>query len=231
MAVKVAYFNGVRLWQVFKHWKPSIARGAQTRKMGVSRVLGKQNPHSPNFIYEIEVHTTVEPVTAISGLGRQETFNLQMLKVEKTLIDASANLGYLAWVPDSEATITPTSVSNPGAYPGTATVNYGGSPAFTPAVGQYVLLRNPSTGAGFVTLIASGGGAGPGAFTCVIPEAISTSWRVLLTAAHFTDVVFDALQGWESVTQAEDRHAFDVAYIFSSAAHPLWASAYDPDLT
>ena len=60
----------------------------------MSRKLAKQSPYSPNFIYEIAVHTKVDPVTALvsTHLGRQETFNLQMLQVEKNLIEQSDGL-------------------------------------------------------------------------------------------------------------------------------------------
>lgn len=227
---KVVYFNGVRLWEWLKHWKPTPTRGAPIRKTGVARKLSKQNPHSPNFTYEIAVHTSVRPVTALAGthLGRQETFNLQMLQTEQKLIEQSDGHGYLAWVQDNSWSITPTAVINPGSFPGTGTIQHGVSPPYTPAVGNLILLRNPTTGDGFVSPILS---LGTNEFQLSFAQSVSTSWRAMLVEFYFPEAVFENLQGWESASQAEDRHTFNATYLFTATAHLVYPSGYTVDLT
>ena len=222
MGNKVAYFNGIRLWENLKHWKPVPVKAGQARKTGVARRLGALNPKSPNFFYEIQVHTSVTPVDAVSDLGRQETFNLQLLQVMAGLIEASTALGYLSWCQDDTEVVTVSGAANPGSYPGAGTLSYTGA-GFTPAAGQDVLLRDPDSGAGFVTRLTSGGGGNAAA---IFQEEVSAGWEMILVRYYFPGVEFVTLGGWETATQAEDRHAFDVAYTFTAAAHAIYKTGY-----
>lgn len=227
MANKVVYFKGVRLWENLKHWKPTPVRTGNTRKGGTSRRLGVLNPRSPNFFYEIMVHTDVKPVTVVSDLGYQETFNLQMLQEQAALIAVSQSLGDLSWCQDDTEYVTVSAVTMPGSYPGAGVWSYTGS-GFTPAAGQYVLMRNPTTGAGFVTLLTSGGAGSAGGS---VSEAVAVGWEMVKIRFYFPNTAFVTMGGWETALQAEDRHAFDVVYSFESTSHAVYASGYAMDLT
>lgn len=227
MGNKVAYFNGIRLWENLKHWKPTPARSGSTRKTGTSRKRGRLMPHSPNFFYDIVVNTDVKPVTAVSDLGRQESFNLQMLQVQKTLIDASAEVGYLSWCQDSDEYVTVATATNPGSFPGAGTGTFTGA-GFVPAVGQHVLLRNASTGVGFCTELTA---AGAGTFGASFVSAVSAAWEMRLVRYYFPDTAFVTVGGWDTASQAEDRHAFNVAYYFESESHPIYKAGYVPTIS
>jgi len=231
MGNKVVYFKGVRLWENLKHWKPTPVRSGSTRKGGTSRRLGVLNARSPNFFYEISVHTDVKPVALMGGgidLGYQEIFNLQMLQVEKDLIQVSQSLGDLSWCQDDAEVVTLTGVTTtPGSYPGAGIWTYTGS-GFTPAAGQYVLLRDPTSGEGFVTLLTSGGGGNAGG---TLQQAIASGWEMIHVRFYFPDTAFVTMGGWETATQAEDRHSFDVSYAFESEAHAVSRATYLQDLT
>jgi hypothetical protein len=191
MGNKVAYFNGIRLWENLKHWKPTPSRSGQTRKIGTSRRRGRLNPASPNYFYDIAVHTDVKPVTAVSDLGRQESFNLQMLHVQKSLIEASRSLGYLSWCQDSDEYVTIDAITNPGSFPGAGTGTFTGA-GFTPAVGQHVLFRNASTGEGFCAELTA---AGAGTFGAVFEQTVSIGWEIRLVRYYFPDVAFVTVGG------------------------------------
>lgn len=229
MANKVVYFKGVRLWENLKHWKPTPVRSGSTRKGGTSRRLGKLNARSPNYFYEIAVHTDVKPIsTPITGLGYQETFNLAMLQVQKDLIEVSTSLGDLSWCQDDTEYVTLTGVTGvPGGYPGAGTWTYAGA-GFVPAAGQYVLLRDPTSGEGFVTLLTSGGAGSAGG---TLNEAVASGWEMILIRFFFPSTAYVTMGGWDTANQAEDRHAFDVSYAFESEAHAVYPAAYLLDLT
>jgi len=228
MGNKVVYFNGVRLWENLKHWKPTLVRTGSSRKGGASRRLGKLNPRSPNFFYEVMVHTDVKPVLAYSDLGRQETFNLQMLQVQQDLVEQSNALGYLAWCQDDAEVLTiGAPITMPGSFPGAGAWGYSGG-GYTPAAGQYALLRDPTSGDGFVTLLT---GAGAGTATGSVQQTVSAGWEMIRVRFFFPNAVFVGMGGWETVTQAEDRHAFDVTYAFESDSHPVYPAGYVMDLS
>ena len=225
--VKTSYFNGIRLWEVLKHWKPGSVRTGQARKQGTGKKRGKLMPHSPNHFYEILVHTAVNPVTALSGIGRQETFNLQMLQVQASLLNASGELGYLSWCQDNSEVLDVTGVTPPMAYPGSGTVTYSGS-GFVAAAGQDVLFRNPTTGAGFCARLTSGGG---GTLQAVLQEAITSDWEVIRVIFYFPGVNYLTMGGWETATQAEDRHTFDAMYSFEADEDVSFATAFSMNLS
>lgn len=228
MGNKVVYFKGVRLWENLKHWKPRPVRSGNSRKMGTSRRLGKLNSRSPNFFYEIDVHTDVKPVTALTGLGYQETFNLQMIQVQKDLIENGNSLGDLCWCQDdSEFVSVSGPPANPGSFPGAGVLPYTGS-GYVPAAGDYVLLRDPASGAGFAMLLTAGGG---GTLAGTFKEEVSVGWEVVLIRFFFPDCAFVTSGGWDTAQQAEDRHAFDVTYAFETADHAICKAAYVQDLT
>lgn len=227
MGSKVAFFNGHRLWQDLKHWKPTPVRAGPARKMGLARRLGTLNAKSPNYFYEVSVHTSVHPVTAVSDLGRQETFNLQLLQVMENLIEASTEPGYLSWCQDNTEYVTVSGVTPPGSYPGAGAFTYTGA-GFVPAAGQDVLFRDPTSGAGFCARLTAGG-AGSGA--APFAEAVAIGWQVVLVRYYFPTACFVTLGGWDTATQAEDRHAFDVTYQFEAAAHSVYRPSYLMDLS
>jgi hypothetical protein len=228
MGNKVVYFNGVRLWENLKHWKPTLVRTGNARKGGVSRRLGKLNPRSPNFFYEVMVHTDVKPVAAYSDLGRQETFNLQMLQVQKDLVEQSNALGDLAWCQDDAEYVTVAApIGMPGTFPGAGSWGYTGA-GYVPAAGQYALLRDPASGEGFVTLLTA---AGAGVAAGTVKQTVTAGWEMVRIRFYFPDTAFVGMGGWETAVQAEDRHAFDVTYAFEASAHPVYPAGYTMDLS
>lgn len=232
MGKRVVYFHGVRLWETLKHWKPTLTRAGNSRKIGVSRRLGKLNARSPNFFYEIAVHTAVSPAVigagALADLGYQETFNLQMLQVQKDLVEQGNALGDLSWCQDdTEVLVVGTVGAMPGSYPGSASWTYTGA-GWTPAVGDYALIRDPSSGEGFVTRLDVVGG---GSITAIVKQEILSGWEIIRVRFFFPDTAFVAMAGWETAVQAEDRHAFDVTYAFESGAHPVYPAGYIQDIS
>lgn len=222
---KAVFFKGIRLWKGLKYWRPVPASQAQGDKAGISRKLGRLSHRSPNFLYDIIVHTSVPPVTAIGDLGRQESLNVTMLQVLKALVEASTPPGDLAWVQDITEKLDITGVTPPGSYPDSGTIAYtDGTKGFTPAVGDLVLIRQAGGPNGFVTTLTA---ASPGSISCVLDEAIDASWEVLLVRYYFPECKFSQFTPWEATTQAEDSVAFDMGYLFRSQAHPVWPSEYD----
>ena len=232
MANKVVYFKGIRLWENLKHWKPTLVRTGASRKGGVSRRLGVLNSRSPNFFYEIAVHTDVKPAVigggALADLGFQETFNLAMLQVQRDLVEQGNSLGDLAWCQDDTEVVTiDSAVSNPGSYPGAGTAHYTGS-GWTLAVGEYALFRDPASGEGFVALLTAVGGGVVGA---AFQQEVAVGWEIIRIRFYFPTTAFVTMGGWETAVQAEDRHAFDVTYAFESASHAVAKAGYVLDLS
>ena len=231
----VCFYNGVRLWKNAMTLRANPRSGAPSTKIGLGKKKGRVYPRSPNNFYEIMVSTSVPPVTAIStAVGRQATHHLYMLQTQKRLVDQSRSYGYLSWVVDEEYVLT---VSG-GPYAGAnQVVSYTGS-GFVPASGQYVLVRNASTGDGFVTQV-EGTGVNTLTIDCqnrnldraLASVSVTAGWKIYLVAYHYPYTMFLNMAWGEAESQGEDKHSMNVQYVFESESDVVNASAYDLDLT
>lgn len=231
----ICCFNGVKLWQNAKTLRaePSSQIG---RVAGLGKKKGRIKPRSPNALYDITVFTSIPPVTEISTLvGRQATHHLEVLQTQARLVAEGRSYGYVSWIVDESHKLDVTNSETGGTG---VVVEYTGS-GFTPAAGQYVLFRNPSTGEGFVTAISA---VNPGVSITVDLQKrnldrgldnvnITSAWDILLTAYHFPYATFERMSWREVPSQGEDKHSMDVQYSFVSESDAVYQSTYTRDLT
>lgn len=216
MAERAVYFKGIHLWQHFQYWTPIGARGDDTQHLGVGRLRELNNPRSPNFGSDIEVHTHVDKTDAHGDLSLATTLELLWLQLAEELQDNAASLGDLAWVddPDRKADVTVGPYA-PGSNVPITHGALGGS--WAPAVGRYVLLRKPTTGEGFTTTLTA---VGAGTVTlAAVPVQIDSAWDMLDAQIVLPDVVYHSMDPG-SALDAGDREDWrpDVAFQFHNPA-------------
>jgi hypothetical protein len=231
MGAKCFYWHGIKILGSLQAWKPFAIPQSAVERAGTDRTLGAINPRSRNFLYEITTRTSLAPQSSLVlgtslDIGPQGVMNLTFLQWQALMVSLGKTLGPLSWCEDVTEVITPTSVGAPGAYPGTVTINYAVS-GFTPAAGMDVLLRNPTSGAGWVGRI---GAVGAGTFTVLnCPSAAylpTTSWRAVLIRFYFPDTLFMGGVEYENETQVDDKWIPQLTTRFKSQAHPVYPAAY-----
>lgn len=234
MGAKCFFWHGIRLLGTLMSWKPIPTPGSPTDKQGTSRLMGRLHHRSRNYLWTIQTKTHIDPQTAIEredclDAGRQLRFNLKILQFFATMLQHAKELGDLAWCEDDAEVITPSAVTNPGAYPGALVVTYTGTPAFEPIVGCYILARDPASGDGWVRRVTA---VGTGTFTLEsAPSEVDTDWRFVLVRFHFPDTMFMQPDGWETMTQADDCASLDFGLTFKSqASAAVTATEYIQDL-
>lgn len=224
---KRVFYKGIPLWKGPKYWRPTPNAQGQGGKMGLSRKKGRMAHRSPNFLWDITVHTSIPPIEAnvIEDLGRQETLTNIMGQLQAILVEASTPLGDLSWVQDKSEVLDVTSFVAPGSYPGASIVSYNdGTKGFTPGEGDYVLFREPVGMAGFVTQVTS---AGVGTIGAVLQEAIDATWEVYLVRFFYPQTAFVNVGAWEAASQIEDAFAMDIPYLFRSESEQVQAAKYN----
>lgn len=248
-----AFYKGTMLWQYAKALRAAPIAGAANVKMGLSRRRARIASRSPNFSYALSVSTfqavvgdTTNPYfpgpATLTGVGRQVTKQIYVAKTHEFLIDNTGGdkgLGYLAWVEDDSEVLAVAAPTPGGAA---ATVTHSGA-GFAPAVGDLVLLRNATTGAGFVTTVLSTPTSST--FTCNLqrhsatrplgsetptPENvdITTAWTILKVAYYYDRVMFMGMNPEEITSMGEDKVAMDLSYTFQSESGILYAAAVTP---
>jgi hypothetical protein len=233
MGKKCFFWKGVRVLGALKSWKPYAIPQSQIERQGTSRVMGAMGGRSRNYLYDIQVRTSVSPrVTLTVGgnsdldIGPQGVLNLTFLQWQAQIVGLAAGtdfLGDLAWCEDDEQMLTVTGRTNPGSYPGVGTIVYTGS-GFTPTVGEKVLIRNKTTGHGFVTEVISAPG---GSFTASFREAVDASgWTVYLIRFYYPDTAYNRVEGYENETQSDDKWIPDLTVSFKSQSHPAYPTSY-----
>jgi hypothetical protein len=203
---------------------------------GLSRKRGRIKPRSPSGLWDVFVFTSIPPVTEIdTTVGRQATHHLEVLQTQERLNNEAQAYGYVSWVVDEAHKLDVVNNETGGAA---VVVEYSGS-GFTPAVGQDVLLRNPSTGEGFVTRILALPGAGQMTLNLqkydldreLVAVDITSGWDILLVAYYFPFTGFERMTWREVPSQGEDKHSLDVQYAFVSESPAVYRTAYARDLT
>lgn len=232
------YYNGVRLWQNGMTLRANPRTMVQNTKAGLARKKGRLYPRSPNSMYEIQVMTSIPPVTEIdTTVGRQATHHLYMLQTQKALVDQARAFGYVSWVVDDAFKNDVSSVAGTGA---SAVITLSSFAGFTPTVGCYVLVRNPTTGAGFVSPVTVVGSGPPYtiAVACQAPDldrtlqdvTVTSAWDVLLTAYHFPYSQYMQVGWTETPSQGEDKHG-TAQWRFISESDVVYDTSYALDLT
>lgn len=242
------FFNGVRCWQYAKCIRVAPSGNTNSAKAGVSRRRGRINQRSPNFIYQITVPAYMPPIdgdhagskSALTGASRQVTRQIYIGKTLEFFIDNSGEdkgLGRLAWVQDDTEKLTVTG----GPYSGdNQVISYTGS-GFTPASGDIVVIRSPSTSAGFVGSVEA---IGTGTITvdCKTygaerdangdPErvsvTVSSGWEIYKAQYYYDRVQFQQMQDQEVGNMVEDKTIMDVRYLFQSEAGIVYPAAMTP---
>lgn len=220
---KAVYFKGILLRDALRWWYPVPAATGLTRAQGLFQQFGKIVPDSPAIFEDIVVKTEVEPVTALTGISRQATLHLALAQLRARLAAAADSLGSLAWIDDTDrvATVTggPYSAGSPVAVShGTP----GGS--WTPATNYYVLVRDPTTHAGFVAEIE---GVGAGTVTLTLEEAITAGWEIHDVLMHYDEVGYDRMNPGEPQQTAEDVWRSLCEFYFVAAEDLVYASVYE----
>jgi hypothetical protein len=161
---------------------------------------------------------------ALTGCNRQTSKMLYLLRTQEMIVDQTG-FGYLSWCEDDAQYLT---VSGTGPWSGVnQQVDVSGS-GFTPVTGQLVLLRNLSTGAGFVTAVEAYGG-GKITVDCqryslvrsrttnvpVLEDvSVSPGWVVVRVWYYYPLTVPLTSEDGPAPTQAEDAHSMGIQYQF-----------------
>jgi hypothetical protein len=246
------FWKGVRCWQFASHLRPSAIGNAPT-KAGASRRRGRVSGRSPSFLYNLAVQAWVPAIggdhhgskAGFSGTSYQTTKRIYLDATLEQFVNNSgrtAGLGQLAWVDDLDQSLNVTN-TGPGG-PGVAmAVTETGS--WTPAVGDLVVMLNPSTGEGFVSPVLNYGAGNIGVNAqrysyerdptdgepVLKQQGWTTAWigyRVdyYYDKAEFVNMVDNGPPG-----RSEDRWSPAVQYQFRSESGITYPAAWVPDLT
>lgn len=229
--MRAAYYKGVRLWECLQEMPAWATRTGEKDHSGVKQRNKKANPQSPNYERPCEVRCVVETRSedAVSGYRTGTAIENTLLDVEDRLRDVSTTAGDLCFCEDHERAAAISGNETAGSN---VVVNHG-TPGggWTPAVGELVLFRNPSTGEGFYEIIEA---VGAGTVTCDIDSNLTSSWDMVRVERVFPQAVY------ERMTKARVRDESDpeldcreVTYTFTIYGDPVLpaASLIDHDTT
>ena len=223
--MRAFFFNGVRLWEQGEEWHTSASRGARSDGIGVDQMHGYINPASPNWSRQVSVTTFIGLVTAYGDLSRADTLDAMLHQLESRLIAQSKTLGNLSRCTDSDRRAVVTGgpyAANEAAQPVSLGAPGGG---WAPAQDRLVLLRNPTTGDGFVTPITAIPIAG--SISVVLPVQVTSAWEAVDVVAYFPSVQFDGLRpGVASPDDRTDEWRPSVEFAFTASADPVYAAAH-----
>lgn len=240
MGKKCFFWRGVRIFGTLIRWKPFAIPLSSIEKQGTSRLLGELSVQSRNYLYDIKVTTQVEPQETYTApdtaltIGRQGVFNLKFGQYQKQIVGLARGkravaLGDLSWCEDDAETLGISGVTPPGGptYPGAGVIAFTGL-GFVPAEGQYVLLRERTSGEGFVTQIT--GIPGAGFFACVLNQEVTTDWEVFLVRFFYPNTAYVQIEGYDNPTQVDDCWTPELVTAFKSKSHMVYPSTYAFDL-
>lgn len=221
--MRAAYFKGVRLWEALQEMPAWAARTGAKDYEGVRQRNKGANPQSPNYERACDVRCVVEEraPNAVSLYETGTAIENTLLDVEDRLRDVSTTAGDLCFCEDNarKADVSGNETA------GTAVVVGHGTPGagWTPAVGELVLFRNPSSGAGFHSTITA---VGAGTVTCDLDANLTSSWDMVRVERVFPDAVY------ERMTKAGVRDESDpeldcreVIYTFTIYGDPVLPTA------
>lgn len=217
--MRAAYFKGCHLWEHWDDWGPQAQRTGDSRHMGVAQVWGYTEPGSPNFQREIPVKTYIEPMTGTADLDPETSLDTLLVQIEDELVSLSKTKGALAYAMDSDQKADVTG----GPYAAAGVITHGAvGGSWTPAIGHLVLVRKPTTGAGFccsISAVSAGVSMTLAALTNQTWESIDSTWDIVYVQQVFTLTSFEHMNRGSRVDSlAGKAHRRDVEYIFSNHA-------------
>ncbi len=220
---RVAYFKGVQLWEHFQELEGPAERGELGQNLGIHQTWAVQFGDSPNFSRpELRVSCVVGPVEPYDDLPERATLDLVIAQVEAALVAGGATAGDLAIAYDAYRRAQ---VDNAGPYAaGTAVAvgHDGEQGGWIPAVGKYVLVRNPSTGAGWVSEIK---GVASGQLNLDLEAQIDEDWEIVSVQIWYADVWY-VRQAVGERDPEQDAFRRGVDYSFAGASNPITAAAH-----
>lgn len=221
--MRAAYFKGVRLWEALQEMPAWASRTGEKSHSGVRQRNQAANPQSPNFERPVEVRCVVEPrtVDAVSGYETGTAIENTLLDVEDRLRDVSTTAGDLCFCEDNtrKADISGNETAGANVVVNHGTVGGG----WTPATGELVLFRNPSTGAGFYAVIEA---TGAGTVTCDLDENLTSSWDMVRVERVYPEAVYERMmKGGVRDESDPELDAPDVKYYFTVYGDPVVPSS------
>ena len=217
------FYHGIRLPECALGWRPVPSLSDEGKAQGVTRLYGSLNADSPSWFHDVEITTDIGVVSAASGLDKRTTLAIQQASMEADLMAAGQVLGALAWCMDASRK---GSVS--GTYAGVTDVSHGTlGGGWVTAAGDYVLIRNKTTGEGFVTVILS---RTSGTINVSLAQSITTDWEIVDVQLHFPSARFSRMDPgtYPAGDPAADTFRPEVHYYFTSNTRPIQATRYNP---
>lgn len=227
MSAPAFFYGGIRLADNAKGWRPSPSRGDQGQQQGVTRRYAYLLPDSPNWTHDLDVETDVAPVSARSGLDKRTTLAIDQSTIQADLMALSqSGLWDVSWCADDTRKGNVT-----GAFAaGVRDVSHdalGGS--WVTTAGDYLLLRNPTTGAGYCLQIQS---RTAGTVRLSLPVAITTDWDIVDIQAFYPFMMFVRMDPgtYPSGDPVADTFRPEAHYLFVGNARPVNATRFNPPL-
>lgn len=226
---KCFFWKGIRVLGSLITWKPVGLPQSPIEKQGTARELGELGVRSRNYLYDIPVSTSVSPQEVLDlgndlTLGPQGVKQLVFLQFQKSCIQISRTLGPLSWCEDDDQRLDISAVITlPVSYPGQVNLMVSGA-GFTPVVGMYVLVREKTSGEGFVGPVMAY--AAPSLTVGDCPFEITIDYEVFLIRFSFPDTAFISTDPGDLESQIDDKWIPMLKTIFKSKAHPVYPNAY-----
>jgi hypothetical protein len=222
------FYGGIRLRDNVVGFWPTEQTTTEGFGSGLLRAYGSLNPDSPNVRIDVEVACELAPVAARSDLSRIAATEIDLAYLGRNLHRLAADgLQFLSYCPDDAKVGAVTG----GSYAaGVRTITHGAlGGSWTTAAGRYVLLRNPTTGEGFVSAISA---RTAGDVTVTVPTgySVTSSWYLVDVCLAYPSTQFLRMSKG-SPPSGDPAAGFwrpDVRYYLVGVAEPLVASAHEP---
>lgn len=227
MAAKVrgAYWQGIRLWEVFQKIDPWAQRTTDAAHQGVEQKYQTRNADSPNFGRQMQVRTVVAADEDRREADAPDWIALliQLLDVEKDLVALAAGTpqGDLCICYDVNRKADVSGAETAGTA---VVVEYTGlSAGWVPTVGRYVLARNPTTGAGFASPITAV--VANTSITIDLDVNLTNAWDLVDVQIVLPDCAYRTMNGG-TIDEWDEKGSPDVTYEFDCESDPLFHSDY-----
>ena len=230
---RAAYFKGVRLWQWLQEPEAWAQRTVEQAHDGIGQSHVTRTANSPNFDREAKIDCIVAYTTATSDLATLTTFEHVLNDVEADLITNSTGEGCLTICDDParKANVTVGPYVGAGAVQVVTYDTIGGS--WTPTVNRYCLCRNPSSGAGFYSIISAV--VASTSLSIVIPTGttVTTAWDVVDVQTVYPYATYRRMHGGSARQSGIDsangpQWRADVSYYFGVRGATVMAAAHIP---
>lgn len=225
-----AFFKGTWLWEHAAPWDPRAERGASGRHFGATQKFIDHRGESPNFNRQIRVPTVIAPEGGRSDLEPETAMMILLADLEDELIDASDSPGPLCWAQNQEDRAT---VIGSHAASG-ANVTHGAVGGnWSRTAGQYVLCRQPTSGAGFLAVAGTVDSGGDDRVILTEAEAgtwqtLDATWELRYVQIAFLKAEFQRMSATNPQRLSTKAYRMQVEYLFDVAEATLWASMHAP---